>query len=471
MQSENYELGMIGLGVMGRNLLLNMSDHGFKVAGYDKDATKVEALGKEPVKGIVKAFGLLPDFINSLQKPRAVMLLVPAGKIVDSVIDEITPLLDKGDLIIDGGNSYFTDTNRRADSLKAKGLHFFGMGVSGGEEGARNGPSLMPGGDQEAYKVVKPIFEAIAAKVKGEPCVTYIGPGASGNFVKMVHNGIEYAIMQLIAETYEFMRKGLGLNGEEMHQIFKRWNEGRQQSFLVEITRDIFAYKEPGSDKLLLDLIKDEARSKGTGKWTSQVAMDLQLPITAIDTAVSMRDLSKYKGIRTTASTLYKSSKQKVDGDQQAFIKALEESLYFSTIIAYAQGMHMLSQASKEFNYDLKLDQIALIWRGGCIIRSTFLEDIHQAFKKNSVLPHMLLDATIAGKVNEVIGGMRKIVSTAAMAGISIPAHAASLSYFDAIRSEQMPSNMIQAQRDYFGAHTYERVDKEGVFHTPWTAK
>jgi 6-phosphogluconate dehydrogenase len=471
MQSENYELGMIGLGVMGRNLLLNMSDHGFKVAGYDKDATKVEALGKEPVKGIVKAFGSLPDFINSLQKPRAVMLLVPAGKIVDSVIDEITPLLDKGDLIIDGGNSYFTDTNRRADSLKAKGLHFFGMGVSGGEEGARNGPSLMPGGDQEAYKVVKPIFEAIAAKVKGEPCVTYIGPGASGNFVKMVHNGIEYAIMQLIAETYEFMRKGLGLNGEQMHQIFRQWNEGRQQSFLVEITRDIFAYKEPGSDKLLLDLIKDEARSKGTGKWTSQVAMDLQLPITAIDTAVSMRDLSKYKAIRTTASTLYKNNKQKLDDDQQAFIKALEESLYFSTIIAYAQGMHMLSQASKEFNYDLKLDEIALIWRGGCIIRSTFLEDIHQAFKKNRALPHMLLDATIAGKVNEVIGGTRKIVSTAAMAGISIPAHAASLSYFDAIRSEQMPSNMIQAQRDYFGAHTYERVDKEGVFHTPWTAK
>lgn len=471
MQSENYELGMIGLGVMGRNLLLNMSDHGFKVAGYDKDATKVADLGKEKVKGVVKAFNVLPEFINSLQKPRAVMLLVPAGKIVDSVIEEITPLLDKGDLIIDGGNSYFTDTNRRAELLKSKGLHFFGMGVSGGEEGARNGPSLMPGGDQEAYKVVKPIFEAIAAKVKGEPCVTYIGPGASGNFVKMVHNGIEYAIMQLIAETYEFMRKGLGLNGEQMHQIFKQWNEGRQQSFLVEITRDIFAYKEPGSTTLLLDLIKDEARSKGTGKWTSQVAMDLQLPITAIDTAVSMRDLSKYKAIRITASSLYKDSNQKISDDQQLFIKALEESLYFSTIIAYAQGMHMLSQASKEFNYDLKLDEIALIWRGGCIIRSTFLEDIHQAFKKNRALPHMLLDSGIASKVNGAIGGMRKIVSTAVAAGISIPAHAASLSYFDAIRSEHMPSNMIQAQRDYFGAHTYERIDKEGVFHTPWTAK
>jgi 6-phosphogluconate dehydrogenase len=471
MQSENYELGMIGLGVMGRNLLLNMSDHGFKVAGYDKDAAKVEALGKEPVKGIVKAFGSLPDFINSLKKPRAVMLLVPAGKIVDSVIEEITPLLDQGDLIIDGGNSYFTDTNRRAESLKGKGLHFFGMGVSGGEEGARNGPSLMPGGDQEAYQVVKPIFEAIAAKVKGEPCVTYIGPGASGNFVKMVHNGIEYAIMQLIAETYEFMRKGLGLNGEQMHLVFKQWNEGRQQSFLVEITRDIFAYKEPGSKTLLLDLIKDEARSKGTGKWTSQVAMDLQLPITAIDTAVSMRDLSKYKAIRTTAATLYKDSKQKVEGDQQQLIDALEASLYFSTIIAYAQGMHMLSQASKEFNYDLKLDEIALIWRGGCIIRSTFLEDIHQAFKRNRALPHMLLDAGIAEKVNGAIAGTRKIVSTASVAGISIPAHAASLSYFDAIRSEHMPSNMIQAQRDYFGAHTYERIDKEGVFHTPWTAK
>jgi 6-phosphogluconate dehydrogenase len=471
MQDGNYVLGMIGLGVMGRNLLLNMSDHGFAVAGYDKDREKVEQLTKSPGKGVVKGFTSLQEFVSSLKKPRAVMLLVPAGKIVDSVIEEITPLLDKGDLIIDGGNSYFTDTNRRAASLKEKGLHFFGTGVSGGEEGARNGPSLMPGGDPEAYKVVQPIFEAIAAKVKGEPCVTYIGPGSSGNFVKMVHNGIEYAIMQLIAETYEVMRKGLGLNGEQMHEIFTKWNEGRLQSFLIEITRDIFAYKEPGSSKLLLDLIKDEAKSKGTGKWTSQVAMDLQLPITAIDTAVSMRDLSKYKDIRVKASLLYKDGKLKLDGDQQKFIQSLEEALYFSTLIAYAQGMHMLSQASKEYGYQLKLDRIALIWRGGCIIRSTFLEDIYQAYKTDNNLAHLLLDPSIAKKVNGVIAGTRLIASSAAAAGIGIPAHAASLSYFDAIRSEHMPSNMIQAQRDFFGAHTYERIDKEGVFHTQWTTK
>ncbi|PZR37767.1 MAG: phosphogluconate dehydrogenase (NADP(+)-dependent, decarboxylating) [Azospira oryzae] len=471
MQGDNYVLGMIGLGVMGRNLLLNMAEHGFKVAGYDKDEVKVKQLDSEAGKNDVKGFTSLTEFVSSLKKPRAVMMLVPAGKIVDSVITEIAPLLEKGDLIIDGGNSHFSDTNRRADELKAKGLHFFGMGVSGGEEGARKGPSMMPGGDQEAYKVVQPIFEAIAAKVNGEPCVTYIGPGASGNYVKMVHNGIEYAIMQLISEAYEVMQKGLGLKGDEIHSIFKQWNEGRLQSFLIEITRDIFAYKEPGADHLLLNDIKDEARSKGTGKWTSQVAMDLQLPITAIDTAVSMRDLSKFKAARTQASSLYQDGVLKLSGDKAQLVSALEEALYFSTIIAYAQGMHLLTQTSKEFNYDLKLDKIARIWRGGCIIRSTFLEDIYQAYKKNSSLEHLLLDDAIAAEVNSIIAGTRKIVSSTAASGIAIPAFSASLSYFDAFRSERMPSNLIQAQRDYFGAHTYERIGKEGTFHTQWIAK
>lgn len=470
MQGDSYVLGMIGLGTMGRNLLLNMADHGFKVAGYDKDASKVELLGKEAGKGDVKGFASLSDFVGNLKKPRAVMLLVPAGKIVDDAIAELTPLLDKGDLIIDGGNSHFTDTNRRAEELKGKGLHFFGMGVSGGEEGARKGPSMMPGGDPNAYKVVQPIFEAIAAKVNGDPCVTYIGPGSSGHFVKMVHNGIEYGLMQLIAETYEVMQKGLQLPGEQIHSIFKKWNEGKLQSFLIEITRDIFAYKEPGADHLLLNDIKDEARSKGTGKWTSQVAMDLQLPITAIDTAVSMRDLSKYKAIRTKASSLYK-EQQKLGGDTQKFIQSLEDALYFSTVIAYAQGMHLLAQASKEFGYNLKMDSIALIWRGGCIIRSTFLEDIYQAYKKDNQLSHLLLDDGIAKKVSSALAGMREVVSAAAAAGIAIPAHAASLSYFDTLRSERMPSNLIQAQRDYFGAHTYERIGKEGVFHTQWFKK
>jgi 6-phosphogluconate dehydrogenase len=471
MQVENYTFGMIGLGTMGRNLLLNMSDHGFKVAGYDKDADKVAQLEKEAGKGVAKGFTSLSEFVNSLQKPRAVMMLVPAGKIVDNVIAEISPLLEKGDLLIDGGNSHFSDTNRRIDELKVKGLHFFGMGISGGEEGARKGPSMMPGGDQEAYKVVKHIFESVAAKVKGEPCVAYIGSGSAGNFVKMVHNGIEYAIMQLLSETYEVMQKGLGLNGDQIHAIFSKWNEGRLQSFLVEITRDIFAYKQPGSNHLLLNDIKDEAKSKGTGKWTSQVAMDLQLPLTAIDTAVSMRDLSKYKTLRVKASTLYKDGVLKLDVDQEKFIQSLEEALYFSTIIAYAQGMHLLAQASKEYGYGLKMDGISLVWRGGCIIRSAFLEDMYQAYKKDNTLPHLLLDEGIAHKVNSIIKGVRQVVSLTAASGIAIPAHSASLSYFDAFRSEKMPSNLIQAQRDYFGAHTYELIGKEGVFHTQWIPK
>jgi len=470
MQTESYVLGMVGLGVMGRNLLLNMADHGFPVAGYDKDTTKVDQLNKETTKGTVKGYTALPDFINSLKKPRAVMLLVPAGKIVDSAIAEIAPLLDAGDLIIDGGNSHFNDTNRRVEELKAKGLHFFGMGVSGGEEGARNGPSMMPGGDPNAYKVVQPIFEAIAAKVNGDPCVTYIGPGAAGNFVKMVHNGIEYGLMQVLAETYEIMNKGLGLSGEQIHAEFKKWNEGRLQSFLIEITRDIFAFKAPGTDHLLVDDIKDEAKSKGTGKWTSQVAMDLQLPITLIDTAVSMRDLSKYKALREQAAALYAGNDVKLN-DKDQVLKSLEASLYFTTVIAYAQGMHLLSQASKEYGYELKLDQIALIWRGGCIIRSKFLQEIYQAYKTNNKLEHLLLDAGIAKNVKEALGGMRQLVSAASASGLAIPAYSASLSYFDTFRSGRMPSNLIQAQRDYFGAHTYELTGKEGVFHTQWTAK
>jgi 6-phosphogluconate dehydrogenase len=471
MQDDNYIFGMIGLGTMGRNLLLNMADHGFKVAGYDKDASKGALLARESGDTAVKGFSSLKEFVHSLKKPRAVMMLVPAGKIVDNVIEELTPLLDKGDLIIDGGNSYFTDTNRRVEELKAKGLHFFGMGISGGEEGARKGPSMMPGGDPDAYKVVSHIFEAVAAKVNGDPCVTYIGTGSAGHFVKMVHNGIEYALMQLIGETYEVMRKGLGLKGDQIHDIFKQWNEGRLQSFLIEITRDIFAFREKGVDHLLVDDIKDEARSKGTGKWTSQVSMDLQLPVTAIDTAVSMRDLSKYKALRVKAASLYNTGNQKLDANPKQFIQSLEEALYFSTIIAYAQGMHLLAQASTEYKYNLQLDRIALTWRGGCIIRSAFLEDIYQAFKKDNALAHLLLDKNIASKVNGVISGMRSVVSASVSAGIAIPAYTASLSYFDALKSERMPLNLIQAQRDYFGAHTYERIDKEGSFHTQWFSK
>jgi len=387
---------------------------------------------------------------------------------VDAVIEEMTPLLDKGDILIDGGNSHFTDTNRRVDQLEAIGLHFFGMGVSGGEEGARRGPSMMPGGDKEAYNVMKPIFEAIAAKVNGEPCVTYIGPGASGHFVKMVHNGIEYGLMQLIAEAYQVMKTGLKMDNAAIGQVFTQWNEGRLKSFLLDITKDIFAYKAPGTDHLLLDDIKDEAKAKGTGKWTSQVAMDLQAPIPTVDTAVSMRDLSKYKSLREQAAAVYSKDEIQLDANKDEFLAALEQAFYFSTIITYAQGMHLLSLASAEYKYDLKLDQIAKIWRGGCIIRSEFLNDIYNAYQ-NKRLAHLLLDGHVEDLVNAAAPGARKVLSATILAGIAAPAFTASLSYFDNFRTARMPSNLTQAQRDYFGAHTYELIGKEGVFHTQWT--
>ncbi|MGF7041138.1 NADP-dependent phosphogluconate dehydrogenase [Mucilaginibacter lappiensis] len=466
--NNKYAFGMIGLGVMGRSLLLNMADHGFAVAGHDKDAAKVSSLNEEAGDRAAKGFGDVKEFIQSLTTPRAIMMLVPAGKIVDAVIEELTPLLEKGDILIDGGNSHFTDTNRRVEELEAIGLHFFGMGVSGGEEGARRGPSMMPGGDKQAYNVMKPIFEAIAAKVDGVPCVTYIGPGASGHFVKMVHNGIEYGIMQLIAETYEILKKGLKLSNDEIGKIFAEWNEGRLQSFLLDITKDIFKYKAPGTDHLLLDDIKDEARAKGTGKWTSQVAMDLQAPIPTVDTSVAMRDLSKYKQLREKAAALYAKDAIVLEADKAEFIAALEQAFYFTMIISYAQGMHLLSNASAEYKYDLHLGEIAKIWRGGCIIRSKFLNDIFKAYEKNAGLEHLLLDTNVQALVESVVPGIRKVLSKTIAAGVAAPGYAASLSYFDAFRSARMPSNLIQAQRDYFGAHTYELIGKEGTFHTQW---
>ncbi|SCW77074.1 NADP-dependent phosphogluconate dehydrogenase [Mucilaginibacter sp. NFR10] len=466
--TENkYAFGMIGLGVMGRSLLLNMADHGFAVAGHDKDTGKVDSLNQEAGNRAAKGFADVKEFIQSLTTPRAIMMLVPAGKIVDAVIEELTPLLEKGDILIDGGNSHFTDTNRRVEELEAKGLHFFGMGVSGGEEGARRGPSMMPGGDKDAYAVMKPIFEAIAAKVNGEPCVTYIGPGASGHFVKMVHNGIEYGIMQVIAETYEILKKGLKLGNDEIGDLFTKWNEGRLQSFLLDITKDIFKYKAPGTDHLLLDDIKDEAKAKGTGKWTSQVAMDLVTPIPTIDTSVSMRDLSKYKSLREKASALYNDPIE-LKGDKEELLVALEQAFYFTSILTYAQGMHLLTKASEEYKYDLHLGEIAKIWRGGCIIRSEFLNDIYNAYNKDQALPHLLLDSDIQALVAGTLPGIRKVLSATIAAGVAAPGYASALSYFDAFRSERMPSNLTQAQRDYFGAHTYELIGKEGTFHTQW---
>ena len=468
---DKYNFGMIGLGTMGRNLLLNMGDHGVAGAGYDKDATK-GALLEEEGKGLkVKGFTDIKEFTASLTSPKAIMMLVPAGKIVDSVIEELLPLLDKGDILIDGGNSHFTDTNRRVDYLESKGLHFFGMGISGGEEGARKGPSMMPGGDKEAYNVMKPILESIAAHVDGAPCVTYIGPGAAGHFVKMVHNGIEYGLMQLISETYEILKNGLQLDNEAIGKVFTQWNEGRLQSFLMEITKDIFAYKEEGSDHLLLDDIKDEARAKGTGKWTSHVAMDLQSPIPTIDSAVAMRDLSKYKELRVQASAIYSKNNTPLSVDKEAFLAQLEQAFYFSMVITYSQGMQMLSVASAEFKYDLQLAEIAKIWRGGCIIRSGFLNEIFTAYQKNNNLQHLLLDEGVAKIVIESLPGARAVIAAATGTGIAVPAYAASLSYFDNLRNKRMPSNLIQAQRDYFGAHTYELTGKEGLFHTQWAKK
>ncbi|MBC8081987.1 MAG: NADP-dependent phosphogluconate dehydrogenase, partial [Hymenobacter sp.] len=399
-----YSFGMIGLGTMGRNLLLNLADHDFAVAGYDKDADKVRLLAEEGQGMPVQGFSTLPDFIQSLQTPRSIMLLVPAGKIVDSVVEELRPHLSAGDILIDGGNSHFTDTDRRAAALEAQGFHFFGMGVSGGEEGARFGPSMMPGGDQQAYQVVRPMFEAIAARVEGAPCVTYIGPGAAGHFVKMVHNGIEYGLMQLIAETYEILKKGLQLDNAAIGQVFAAWNAGRLQSFLLDITKDIFEFRAPDTDHLLLDDIKDEARSKGTGKWTSQVAMDLELPVPTIDTAVAMRDASKYKALREQLAGLYPQP-EPLPVDREAFLGSLEQAFYFSMMVTYAQGMQLLAKASGDYGYELKLAEIAKIWRGGCIIRSGFLNDIFNAYQHTPDLAHLLLDAPVQALVAQAVPG------------------------------------------------------------------
>ncbi len=469
MNEDKYRLGMIGLGTMGRNLLLNMADHAIAVAGYDKDPSKLSLLENEGAGKPVKGFAVLKDFVNSLEQPKVIMLLVPAGKIVDAVIDELQPLLSAGDIIIDGGNSHFNDTTTRVNKFAQQGLHFFGMGISGGEEGARTGPSMMPGGDMEAYLFVKPFLETIAAKVNGEPCVTYIGPGASGHFVKMVHNGIEYALMQLIADTYEVLRNGLQMNNKEIQQVFAKWNKGKLQSYLLEITADIFlCQNEDGS--FLIDRIKDEAKAKGTGKWTTQISTDLELPIPTIDIAVAMRDLSKYKSLRTEVAITYKDGSNNFAGlNKREFIVKLEDTFYFSMILIYAQGMHLLSKASIVYDYKLKLYEIAKIWRGGCIIRASFLEVIHRAFQTNHELPHLILEKEVQTIIKKIAPIAREVVVKTIRDGISIPAYADTLSYFDTLRSEHMPSNLIQAQRDYFGAHTYEFIGKEGSFHTDWT--
>jgi 6-phosphogluconate dehydrogenase len=465
---QRYEIGMVGLGVMGRNFLLNMADHGFSVAGFDKDPNQVEALRKESAERNICGAANIQEFIALLRQPRAVMMLVPAGPPVDSVIKDLVPHLDKGDLIIDAGNSYFKDTDVRARNLTAKGIQFLGVGVSGGEEGARHGPSIMPGGPKEAYERVRSVFEAAAAKVNGEPCVTWLGPGAAGHFVKMVHNGIEYGVMQLLAETYDLMKRGLGLNDDEVSEVYASWNKDELNGYLVEITSLIFSKPDEKTGKRLIDEILDVAKQTGTGMWTSQSAMELQVPIPTIDLAVAMRDLSVFEKERAKAGAIYQRSIWRFTGDRDTFLAQLGHALYAAMIITYAQGMALLTAASDKYKYHLDLEAVARIWRGGCIIRATLLEDLCAAFRARRDLPNLLLDPNLSRKVMEHQEDLRQVACQAAGSGVPAPGLMVSLGYLDAYRSVWLPANLIQAQRDYFGAHTYERSDAKGTFHTEW---
>jgi len=471
MATQQYDFGMVGLGTMGRNLVYNMCDHGFTVAGFDKDAKQVSLFNKEAEDRKVFGTSELNDFVGALKSPRVILLLVPAGAIVDAVINELKPVLSKYDLILDCGNSHFTDTDRRLASLAKENIHFMGVGISGGEEGARYGPSIMPGGTKEIYSRVSTVLEAISAKVNGEPCVTYLGPGSAGHYVKMVHNGIEYGLMQLIAESYHLLKEAGGLTNDELHTLYTKWNEGRLQSFLIEITSTIFARKDDLTDNWLVDMISDTAHQKGTGKWASQSALDLQAPIPLIDTAVAAREISAFKDERKIAQKKLKGPAQSSKTNRDELIANLEQALYFSIITAYAQGMVLMQYASKELKYELKLADIASIWRGGCIIRAGILDKIREAYTKQAELPNLLLDDFFANELIETQTGIRKIIQAGVQTGIPLPAMMSSLGYYDSYRRDWLPTNLVQAQRDYFGAHTYERIDREGIFHTQWSQK
>ncbi len=460
---------MIGLGVMGSNLLLNMADHQFAAIGYDLKPERGAALEAAATPGTkIKGVADLAHLMLALKKPRKIMMLVPAGAPVDAVISNLLPLLEKGDILIDGGNSYFKDTLHRVAYLQDKGIHFMGMGVSGGEMGARTGPSMMPGGDRAAYQYLQPILEAIAAKTEsGQPCVAFMGKGAAGHYVKMVHNGIEYAMMQLIAEVYDVLKRGAGCTNEELFTIFDTWNKGPLQSFLMEVTAEVFKVKDDDSEQYLVDLILDQAGSKGTGKWTSQEAMNLPVPIPTIDMAVALRNLSVYKDQRSKAAPLYQPS-QPVKAPREVLVADLESALLFGYLMAYSQGLSMLASASAVHEMDIPMPDVIRVWKSGCIIRSALLRTFEAAYKKDPLLPNLLLDKDVAALVQERSQSMRTVITTAVSSGIPVPALMSALGYFDAYRSERLPTNLIQAQRDYFGAHTYQRTDKTGVFHTEW---
>jgi len=465
-----YKIGIVGLGVMGQNLALNMERNGFPVAGFDLDKAKTDAFlageGKDKAINVVEN---IPAMIDVLEKPRRILMMVPAGKPVDAAIQQIKPHLEKGDILIDGGNSFFMDTERRTKELESDGLNFVGAGVSGGEEGAKWGPAIMPGGQREAWEALAPIFYAIAAKAEdGQPCVEYMGPRGAGHYVKMVHNGIEYGDMQLIAEIYDILHRGLGLNNQELHEIFTRWNQGILRSYLVEITADIFKKIDPESGKHVLDLILDEAQQKGTGKWTSQNALDLGAPIPTIHAALVGRTISALKPERVVASKMLTGPKPAYQGNRERLIDSAESALFASKITSYAQGMGMLKLASIEYQYDLKLEEIAKIWRAGCIIRAGLLAEIMAAYQREPDLANLMLDVYFRQAIESRQEDLRFVIKTAVDMGIAVPALSGSLAYFDAYRSERLPANLTQAQRDYFGAHTYRRVDSEGSFHTDW---
>ena len=462
--------GLTGLAVMGQNLARNIAHKGFPIAVHNRTTEKTETFMQEHGnEGTLVGSKSVEEFVAALQSPRAIMIMVKAGKPVDDVIAELKPLLARGDLLIDGGNSLFTDTERRVKELAPDGILFLGAGVSGGEEGALKGPSIMPGGSREAYNIVEPIFTKIAAQVEGMPCCTYIGDGGAGHFVKMVHNGIEYADMQLIAEAYDLLKNGLGLTNDELHAVFTQWNDGDLDSFLIEITAQIFARKDDDSDDFLVDRVLDKAAQKGTGKWTAQNALDLGVPLTAITEAVYARALSSLKDQRVAASKVLPGPNGvKITGDKQAFINAVRDALYASKVVAYAQGFDQMLAAAKEYGWTLHLGEIATIWRGGCIIRARFLDRIKDAYDQQPDLANLLLAPYFTEAVKTGQDGWRHVVAEAARLGIPIPAFSSCLAYYDGYRRENLPANLIQAQRDLFGAHTYERTDKSGAFHSQW---
>ncbi len=471
------DIGLIGLAVMGQNLALNMADHGFQVAVYNRTTSKVDDFLAGPANGkLITGYYSPEELVINLKQPRRIMMMVKAGTPVDQNIELLIPFLEKGDIIIDGGNSYYVDTERRIKDLESQGILYIGTGISGGEEGARYGPSIMPGGSTGAWTHVKPIFQAIAAKVGPNddiPCCEWIGEGGSGHYVKMVHNGIEYGDMELICEAYNLLKDATGLDNDELYDVFAKWNAGDLDSYLIEITRDIFSVKDPDTGNYLVDMVLDKAGQKGTGKWTSQLALDLGVPTTLITEAVFARCLSAQKDKRLRASKVLSGpqgalEKFRCEVDREAFIEDVRRALYAAKICSYAQGFFQMQAEAEEQKWDLHYGEIALLWRAGCIIRAAFLDRIKEAFDRDAKLENLMLDSYFKDVVESNQEAWRRVVSTAAQIGISTPALSAALNYYDGYRTECLPHNLLQAQRDYFGSHTYERVDKEGIFHSDW---